>query len=331
MTMSENSDTRKSEFEARLAELEAQIVQLRETATKGDMEASEKIDSLQKEADEVARELFKDLGAWDKVTIARHEKRPYALDYIEMIFDEFMELHGDRRFGDDGAIVAGLGILDEKPVAVVAQQKGRTANERKQRNFGMARPEGYRKAMRIMQIAARMGRPIVSFIDTPGADCLEDSEGRGISEAIAANLRDMFNLPVPVVAVVLGEGGSGGALGIGVANRIYMLENAYYSVIAPESCAAILWRNPELRREAADALKLTAQDALKLGIIDGIVPEPAGGAHRNPTAVAGALRTMVLDALAEMSAMQAVELQNERYEKFRVMGSPEGLQARAEG
>ena len=259
---------------------------------------------------------------WEIVQTARHPLRPYALDYFQRLLERFVELHGDRRFGDDGAMVTGVGFLEEYPVAVVGQQKGRTAAERRERNFGMARPEGYRKAMRIMQMAARFGRPIITLIDTPGADCLEGSEGRGISEAIAANQRDMFALPVPVISVVIGEGGSGGAIGIGVGDRVYMLEYTYYSVIMPEACAAILWRDPKLNREAAQALKLTGNDALEMGLIDGIIPEPPGGAHMDYEAAALALKEQLLAALGELRGKTGEELMATRWEKFRKMGAP---------
>jgi acetyl-CoA carboxylase carboxyl transferase subunit alpha len=310
------------ELETRLSQIDQRLVELRRSS---DTNAAnrEELDSLQEEADRIAGELFADLEPWDHIGLARHDRRPYSLDYIEQLFTDFVELHGDRRYGDDGAIVAGLAHFNGAPVAIVGQQKGRTATERKQRNFGMARPEGYRKAMRVMQLAAKMHRPIITFVDTPGADCLEDSESRGISEAIAANQRDMFSLPVPIVTAILGEGGSGGAIGLGVANRVLMLEHAYYSVIAPESCAAILWRSAEKRQEAAAALKLTSADALELGIIDEIVPEPAGGAHRDPVATGMALRTSLEQNLAHLKQFPPELLMEARYEKFRVMGGPE--------
>jgi acetyl-CoA carboxylase carboxyl transferase subunit alpha len=259
---------------------------------------------------------------WEIVQTARHPQRPYTLDYIQRLLERFTELHGDRRFGDDGAMVAGVGLLEDHPVAVVGQQKGRTAAERRERNFGMARPEGYRKAMRVMQLAARFGRPLLTFIDTPGADCLEDSEGRGISEAIAANQRDMFSLPVPVITVVIGEGGSGGAIGIGVGDRVYMLEYTYYSVIMPEACAAILWRDPTRNREAAEALKLTAEDALRLGLIDGIIPEPPGGAHMDYEDAALAVKGQLVAALEELRGQSGEQLMAARWKKFRHMGAP---------
>jgi acetyl-CoA carboxylase carboxyl transferase subunit alpha len=321
----------KTELEAQLAQLDQRIAELRRAASGGNMSQQEELDRLVEEANAVAVDLFQDLEPWDHIALARHEKRPYSLDYIETVFDEFLELHGDRRYGDDGAIVAGLAQFNGHPVAVVGQQKGRTASERKQRNFGMARPEGYRKAMRIMQLAAKLGRPIITLIDTPGADCLEDSESRGISEAIATNQRDMFMLNVPVISVVLGEGGSGGAIGLGVADRVLMFEHAYYSVIAPESCAAILWRSAEKRKEAAEALQLTSADALRLGIVDAIVPEPPGGAHRDPIAAAAALRGLLLENLAQASAMEPEERLRCRYEKFRWMGGPEEMRGQCAG
>lgn len=259
---------------------------------------------------------------WRHVELARHEQRPYTLDYVQALVDEFIELHGDRRFADDPAIVAGIGFLSGWPVAIVGHQKGRSLSERKRRNFGMPRPEGYRKALRVMRLAARLGRPIVCLIDTPGADCLPEAESRGISEAIAHNQREMFSLPVPIVVVVIGEGGSGGAIGIGVGDRIYMMENTYYSVIAPESCAAILWRDPSRKKEAAAALKLSPRDALKLGVIDGVIPEPPGGAHQAPDQAARIVGETIIRALKELSHIPPDELLEQRYRKFRVMGAP---------
>ncbi len=268
-------------------------------------------------------ELTAAKSAWQRVELARHPQRPYTLDYIEQIIHDFVELHGDRRYGDDPAIVTGLGFLQSQPVAVIGHQKGRTVSQRRERNFAMARPEGYRKALRVMQLAARASCPIITLIDTPGADCLEDSESRGISEAIATNQREMFALPVPIVSVVIGEGGSGGAIGIGVGNRIMMMENSYYSVIAPESCAAILWRDSSLHQQAAEALKLTAEDALELGIIDRIIPEPGTGAHTDHAEAAHRLGEALTEALEELSTMSPDELLAQRYEKFRRMGEPE--------
>ncbi len=259
---------------------------------------------------------------WETVQMARHPRRPYTLDYVNRIVERFTELQGDRRYGDDGAMIAGLGFLEEQPIAVIGQQKGRTAAERRERNFGMARPEGYRKAMRVMQLAARFGRPIITLIDTPGADCLEDSESRGISEAIAANQREMFGLPVPVISVVIGEGGSGGAIGIGVADRIYMQEYTYYGVIMPEACAAILWRDSSQSQRAAQVMQITASDAARLGLIDGIIPEPPGGAHKDYEQAALLLKEQLLKALAELKDIPGERLMEMRWEKFRKMAAP---------
>jgi len=263
------------------------------------------------------------LSAWERVELARHEDRPYTLDYVGEFIQGFAELHGDRRYGDDGAIVAGLGWLYGEPVAVIGHQKGRQARERMRRNFGMARPEGYRKAMRVMRLAEKMGRPIMTLIDTPGADCLDEAEARGISEAIATNQRDMFSLKVPVVAVVIGEGGSGGAIGIGVGDRVLMMENSYYSVISPESCAAILWRDRALKEKAAEALKLTPEDALRLEVIDEIVPEPPGGAHTDKAQAAQLLGRAMKGALDDLRDLSPEELVARRYRKFRRIGTPQ--------
>jgi acetyl-CoA carboxylase carboxyl transferase subunit beta len=262
------------------------------------------------------------LSAWERVELARHPDRPLALDYIEGFVDGFIELHGDRRYGDDGAVVAGIGYIRGEPVAVIGQQKGRTSAERLQRNFGSARPEGYRKALRIMQLAAKLRRPILTLIDTKGADCLEEAEARGISEAIAVNQREMFSLQVPIVCAIIGEGGSGGAIGIGVGDIVLMQENAYYSVIAPESCAAILWRSPERKVEAAEALKLTAADALDLGVATAIVPEPPGGAHMDPPGAIRLLEEAVARAFDELRPIPTDELLRKRYERFRQIGAP---------
>jgi len=259
---------------------------------------------------------------WEHVTLARDAKRPYTLDYVQYLMDDFVELHGDRRYGDDAAIVAGLGYWLGRPVALIGHQKGRNLAERQRRNFAMAKAEGYRKALRVMRLAAQVGKPIVTLLDTPGADCLPEAESRGISEAIANNQREMFSLPVPIVVVVIGEGGSGGAIGIGVGDRVYMMENTYYSVIAPESCAVILWRDASLKKEAATALKLSPRDALELGIIDGVIPEPPGGAHQAPQEAARILGETVARALDTLAAIPPEQLVASRYNKFRRMGMP---------
>ena len=259
--------------------------------------------------------------SWDRVQLARHPKRPHSLDYIQRLFTNFNELHGDRAFGEDHAIVAGMGWFHEKPVMVIAQEKGRDTKQKILRNFGCPRPEGYRKAIRLMQLAAKFNRPIVTFLDTQGAWPGKDAEERGQGEAIAYNLREMSRLGVPIIVVVIGEGGSGGALALGVGNRVFMMENAVYSVISPESCAAIIYRDSGKAPQAAAALKMTAPDLLDLNLIDGIIPEPGEGAHTDPDNAADALGQILKHALDELSAVSARELIEERYEKFRRMGA----------
>ena len=266
-------------------------------------------------------EAADDNPSWSRVQLARHPKRPHSRDYIESIFTNFEELHGDRFFGDDHSILAGMAFFEEKPVMIVGQQKGRDTKEKLLRNFGMPKPEGYRKALRVMQLAAKFHRPIVTFIDTPGAYPGIDAEERGQAEAIAYNLREMSRLPSPIISFVIGEGGSGGALGIGVANRVYMLENAYYSVITPESCAAIIWRDATKAPLAAAALRMTAADLLEMKLIDGIIPEVPGGAHLESEAAIAGLRSTLRDALAELAPLSSEEIIEERYNKFRNMGS----------
>ena len=267
---------------------------------------------------ETAAELH---PAWRRVKLARHPQRPHSLDYIGRIFTDFQEIHGDRTFGDDPAIVAGLAQFEGRPVMVVAEQKGRDTKQKLYRNFGMPKPEGYRKALRIMQIAGKFGRPIITLLDTPGAYPGIDAEERGQAEAIARNLREMARLPVPVLVVCIGEGGSGGALALGVGNIVLMLENAVYSVISPESCAAIIYRDSGKAEQAAAALRLTAQDLLSFGLIDDIVPEPAEGAHTDHAAAAENLREYVHRYLGELSALDAEQLVEHRYRKFRKMGN----------
>jgi acetyl-CoA carboxylase carboxyl transferase subunit alpha len=259
--------------------------------------------------------------AWRRVQLARHPKRPHSLDYIERIFTDFHEIHGDRYFGDDSAIVAGFAFLESKPVVIVAEQKGRDTKQKLFRNFGMPKPEGYRKAIRIMQMAAKFGRPVITFLDTPGAYPGIDAEERGQAEAIARNLREMARLSCPVVTVCIGEGGSGGALALGVGNRVCMLENAVYSVISPESCAAIIYRDSAKAEQAAEALKLTAPDLQGLGLIDEIIPEPAGGAQEDPDAAAESLKASLRKSLAELAPLTPNEVVQQRYTKFRKMGN----------
>jgi acetyl-CoA carboxylase carboxyl transferase subunit alpha len=259
--------------------------------------------------------------AWQRVQLARHPKRPHALDYIQRLFTDFEEIHGDRSFADDPAIVAGFAQFDGRPVIVVAEQKGRDTKQKLHRNFGMPKPEGYRKALRVMQIAAKFGRPVITFLDTPGAYPGIDAEERGQAEAIARNLREMARLPIPVIAVCIGEGGSGGALALGVGNTVLMLENAVYSVISPESCAAIIYRDSGKAEQAAAALRLTAEDLHALGLIDSIIPEPAGGAQEDPDAAAENLRQCLSVHLRSLCALNGPELVEHRYAKFRKMGN----------
>jgi len=258
---------------------------------------------------------------WERVQLARHPKRPHASDYISRIFSGFSELHGDRFYGDDAAVIGGFALLETRPVMVIGQEKGRDTKQKLHRNFGMPKPEGYRKAMRLMRLADKFHRPIVTFLDTMGAYPGIDAEERGQAEAIANNLREMSRLGVPVIAIVIGEGGSGGALGLGIANRVYMLENAYYSVISPESCAAIIYRDSGRAAEAAQALRLTAVDLQALGLIDGLIQEPAQGAHTDPSKAADFVKQTIQNALAELTPLSREALIEGRYNKFRRMGN----------
>src|SRR5579871_3304133 len=262
-----------------------------------------------------------DNPSWRRVMLARHPKRPHSLDYIQRLVTDFQEIHGDRNFADDPAIVAGLGQFEGRSVMWVAEQKGRDTKQKLYRNFGMPKPEGYRKALRAMELAAKFKRPVITLLDTPGAYPGIDAEERGQAEAIARNLREMARLPVPVICICIGEGGSGGALGLGVGNRVFMLENAVYSVISPESCAAIVWRDSAKAEQAAAALRLTAEDLKELALIDGIIPEPPGGAHENPEAAAQNLRAALRSALMELMRLSPDELVQQRYTKFRKMGN----------
>jgi acetyl-CoA carboxylase carboxyl transferase subunit alpha len=305
-----------SQLEKPVLELEAQI-----RAMEMDPSQTKEREKLEKKLDKLKADLFTNLTDWQRVLLARHPKRPYTLDYLERICERFEELHGDRRFGDDAAIVGGMGWIEGNPVMIIGQQKGRDTKQKILRNFGMPKPEGYRKALRLMKLAEKFQRPILCLIDTPGAYPGVDAEERGQAEAIARNLLEMAKLEVPVVAVVIGEGGSGGALALGVADRILMMENATYSVITPEGCASILWKDSAQAPKAAEALKLTAPRLLDLGIIDGIVKEPLGGAHSNFDAAAAALKEAVVEAFSELSELSAEQLVEERYQKFARMGS----------
>ena len=283
-------------------------------------ERERSIDSLRRRADEIRAELFQNLTPWQRVLVARHPNRPNTLDYVERLFTNFDELHGDRRFADDHAIVAGLAEYRGSPIAIVGHQKGRDTKQKIFRNFGYARPEGYRKALRVMEMAQKFARPIVVFIDTPAAYPGMESEERGVAEAIAVNLREMMLLEVPIVVIVCGEGGSGGALGIAIGDRILMQEFSVYSVIPPEGCAAILWRDANKKVEAATALKITAPDLVGLGVVDGIIPEPPGGAHNDYEAATALVDQALSAALRELAGLTIQQRLDGRYEKFRRMG-----------
>jgi acetyl-CoA carboxylase carboxyl transferase subunit alpha len=282
--------------------------------------ASSEIERIRREVDELKHEFYTHLGAWQRVQLARHPQRPYAEDFIRLIFERFQEIHGDRGFSDDPAMLTGMAQYHGKPVMIIANRKGRDLKQRMARNFGQSKPDGYRKALRVMRIAAKFGRPIVVFIDTPGAYPGIDAEERGQAEAIAHNLREMARMPVPIVIVITGEGGSGGALATAIGDRVYMLENSIYSVISPEGCASIMWRDASKAEIAAQALKLTAQDLLELKLIDEIIPEPEGGAHYDHEATARLVDPYISRSLDELSSLSARELVNQRYQKFRRMG-----------
>jgi acetyl-CoA carboxylase carboxyl transferase subunit alpha len=303
-----------------LARLESQIAQLREVAEQHGLDVEDEVRLLEEKADRLRLESYRNLTAVERVALARHPKRPYTLDYIDRTFTDFIELHGDRGYRDDEAIVCGWARVDGRSIMVLGHQKGRDMKENLRRNFGMPHPEGYRKALRLMQQAEKFGRPVVTLIDTPGAYPGLGAEERGQAEAIARNLREMARLRVPVVAVVIGEGGSGGALALGVADRVLMLENSVYSVISPEGCAAILWKTAGAKDKAAEALKLTASDLAALSVIDDVVPEPVGGAHTDWDATAGALRVALLRHLAELDVVSPDERREQRWRKFEAMG-----------
>ena len=305
------------EFEKPIAELEAKLAEWESLSSSNNMSVDDELNALKRKIEETKKNIYSSLTPWQRVQLARHPNRPYTLDYIERIFTDFLEFHGDRRYADDPAIVGGFAKLDGKSVMVIGTQKGRNTKENVFRNFGCPHPEGYRKALRLMKMADLAGVPVITFIDTPGAFPGVASEERHIGEAIAVNLRDMFALTVPVVAVVIGEGGSGGGLGIGVGNTVLIMKNAYYSVITPEGCAAILWKDRAYSEKAAEALHLTAGDLTELGLVDGIVKEPLGGAHKDYDAAAELLKKSVVSALGRYEKMSGDELKESRYERFR--------------
>lgn len=308
------------DFEQPIVDLEERIATLEVTAAQRGIDVGEEVKQLRAKADRLSREIFGNLQPWQRVQLARHVKRPTTLDYVQHVFGGFLELHGDRLYRDDEAIVGGLAFLGAAPVMVIGHQKGRDTKSNIRRNFGMAHPEGYRKALRLMQMAERFGRPVITFIDTPGAFPGVGAEERGQGEAIARNLREMAMLRVPVVCVVTGEGGSGGALALGVGDRLYMQENAVYSVISPEGCAAILWRDGGKAAEAARAMRLTAQDARQLGVIDGVIREPIGGAHRDPEGAAREVLGTLRASLHELQSVPVAELREKRLRKYLAMG-----------
>jgi acetyl-CoA carboxylase carboxyl transferase subunit alpha len=308
------------DFEKPLAELEARIAQIRELAEENDVDVSDQIYQLEERAVQLRQEIFSNLSASQRLQLARHPRRPSTLDYIQAISDEWFELHGDRIGFDDPAVVGGVGRIDGQPVVMLGQQKGRDTKDNIARNFGMASPGGYRKAVRLMEHADRFGMPILTFIDTPAAWAGLEAEQFGQGEAIAYNLREMFKFDVPIVCTVIGEGGSGGALGIGVGDRLLMLENAVYSVAPPEACAAILWRDAAQGPQAAEALKITAKDLKSLSLIDEIISEPMGAAHANPLQATELLKSAILRHLQELQQLTALQRRDLRYQKFRAMG-----------
>ena len=308
------------EFEKPVLEIEQQIEALRSRSAERGVPASAELKELESRADQLRREVYANLTPYQRVQVAKHPQRPYTLDYIAKCFSDWMELHGDRHFGEDPAIVGGPALIDERPVMVIGQQKGRGTKENLYRRFGMPNPEGYRKALRLMHLADRFGLPIVTLVDTPGAYPGLGAEERGQAEAIAVNLREMAKLGVPILTVVIGEGGSGGALAIAVSDRVVMFENSVYSVISPEGCAAILWRDGKKAPQAAEALKLTAPDLERLGIIDETLPEPLGGAHRDPDAAAATLKQAILRHLVALSGVSREDAIERRLTRFRGMG-----------
>ncbi len=314
------SSTYALEFERPLLELEKKIEELKKLSESSTIDFSNEITKLEKKARKLQDEIFNDLSRWQVVQLSRHNARPYFLDYLGMLFTDFFELSGDRAFAEDPSIVGGFARFEGEPVLVLGHQKGRSTKENMARNFGMPRPEGYRKARRLMELAERFRRPIFTFVDTPGAYPGIGAEERGQAEAIAVNLEVMSRLQVPIISTVIGEGGSGGALAIGVGNRVLMMENSIYSVISPEGCASILFRDSAKAEKAADAMKVTAKDLLGLGVVDAVIDEPPGGAHRDPPVAAKNLGSALRKYLSELRKLSPEALVNDRYEKFRAMG-----------
>ncbi|QTY42496.1 acetyl-CoA carboxylase carboxyltransferase subunit alpha [Staphylococcus aureus] len=309
------------DFEKPLFEIRNKIESLKESQDKNDVDLQEEIDMLEASLERETKKIYTNLKPWDRVQIARLQERPTTLDYIPYIFDSFMELHGDRNFRDDPAMIGGIGFLNGRAVTVIGQQRGKDTKDNIYRNFGMAHPEGYRKALRLMKQAEKFNRPIFTFIDTKGAHPGKAAEERGQSESIATNLIEMASLKVPVIAIVIGEGGSGGALGIGIANKVLMLENSTYSVISPEGAAALLWKDSNLAKIAAETMKITAHDIKQLGIIDDVISEPLGGAHKDIEQQALAIKSAFVEQLDSLESLSRDEIANDRFEKFRNIGS----------
>jgi acetyl-CoA carboxylase carboxyl transferase subunit alpha len=319
--MAAKPPTKVLDFEEPIVELENKIAEVRDHLKAMNLDSSEELERLEKKAAEKRRSIFSHLSRWQRYQLAKHPDRPYTQDYLDRICASFLELHGDRRFADDKAVIGGMAEIDGQQVMIIGQQKGRDTKNKLLRNFGMMNPEGYRKAVRLMQLAEKFKRPVVTLIDTPGAYPGIGAEERGQAEAIARNLFEMARLKVPIISIVIGEGASGGALGIGVGDRLIMLENAWYSVISPEGCAAILWKSAEFAPQAADAMRITSSDLLELGVIDEIIAEPEGGAHRNYDAAATSVKESILRNLNELARQSPEELFAGRVEKYAKMGA----------
>ncbi len=308
------------EFEKPIAELESKLADMKQLSDDSDDKVTKAIQALDSKITELKKETFENLTGWQRVQLSRHPDRPYTQDYIYEITTDFIELHGDRNVGDDKAMIGGLGTIEGQTFMIIGQQKGRNTKQRQMRNFGMANPEGYRKALRLMKMAEKFNKPIVTFIDTPGAFPGLEAEERGQGEAIARNLKEMFMLKVPVICIIIGEGASGGALGIAIGDRVLMLENTWYSVISPESCSSILWRSWDYKEQAAEVLKLTAKDMLKNKLIDGIVKEPLGGAHTDVKAMATEIKRIIVENYKQLSKLSVQERVSQRIDKFCAMG-----------
>jgi acetyl-CoA carboxylase carboxyl transferase subunit alpha len=308
------------DFEKPIVALETKLAEMKKLAIDNNVDVSLAVSQLETSIEELKKDTFTNLTRWQRVQLSRHPERPYTLDYIEQMCDEFIEIHGDRTVGDDKAMVGGFGKIGDQTIMFIGQQKGRNTKQRQFRNFGMPNPEGYRKALRLMKMAEKFGKPIVTLIDTPGAFPGLEAEERGQGEAIARNIRDMFMLKVPVICIIIGEGASGGALGIAIGDRVLMLENSWYSVISPENCSTILWRTWDFKEQAAEALKLTATDMQGNGLVDGIIPEPLGGAHLNPNLAIETVKNTIIATIKELQKLTPAQRINQRVEKFSGMG-----------